>query len=969
MLSILFAFAALPLALANATPLPIDLPEGFAAEVAAAPPLVSHPIMATLGEPGQLFVGDAPGVNLNKAELLKQTPNRVLLLQDTNGDGVYDESTVFADKMTFPQGGVWLDGSLYVASPPGIWKLTDTDRDGVADEREMLVGYFDFTGNAADVHGPFLHPNGRLYWCHGRKGHDVKQRDGTPVHTGLASGIWSCRPDGSEVRWHALGSGDNPVEIDFTPEGEIIGTENIFFTNPRGDTIVHWLRGGVYPREDQLKAIAGLPRTLDVMPVVHNFGHVAVSGCAFYRSGAFHPDWRGHLFVAHFNTQRVTRMEVARDGASFKAVEREFFKLRNPDAHLTDVLEDRDGSLLVVDTGGWFRIGCPASLMAKPDITGAVYRVRKKGAPANVEPWGSAGVTRVWERARKGDAESVRELTALLGGKDASVARAAGNALASIPSPEAAPALVTALEHPDPGVQLAAAHALGALPHLDGNAVSALLRRLDGDGLDAAVEHQAMDALLRANQPAPLLEILRTGGKPALQRRALIVLDQLPSSALTAADVLPLLEADDPALARKAADLFARHRDWVPAAATHFTGWLANGGESPERLALMARASGPWLSEAPVREVLTALIESPEPARQRTALSLIAASTTVPPEPRWTAPLQAALGKLAPADVPLALEAIAKLADPQLHGLLRDFAADEKRPLTLRVKALAASLKAGGPIPADSFALLTRVLGDPAAGAARLEAARLIAKSKLNKDQLLQLAPAFGSLSPLEIRAMIKLLRQSRDAEVGKAFATALKDAASLGALPESEVRGAFSSYPPEVFAIVAPALQELAVADDARRRKLETLPALVLAKGRPAEGRQIFESGKAACSACHRVGEVGSLVGPNLSTIGQIRTERDLLESIFFPSASLARDFEAHTIETATGQSFIGVIRRNLPDTVVIADASGQEHTLSRAQIISMEALSTSLMPPALDQTLTEQELLDLVAFLRSRR
>jgi hypothetical protein len=216
----------------------------------------------------------------------------------------------------------------------------------------------------------------------------VKQKDGTLVHAGLASGIWSCKPDGSDVRWHALSCADNPTEIDFTPEGEIVGTVNLYYGSPRGDTIIHWLRGGVYSREDQLEAIAGLPRTLEVMPVVHNFGHVAVAGCAFYRSGALDPDWRGNLFVVHFNTQRVTRMELVPDGATYQVTQREFLKLREPDAHLTDVLEDRDGSLLVVDTGGWFRIGCPASVMAKPDIAGAIYRIRKSGAPARVEPWG-----------------------------------------------------------------------------------------------------------------------------------------------------------------------------------------------------------------------------------------------------------------------------------------------------------------------------------------------------------------------------------------------------------------------------------------------------------------------------------------------------------------------------------------------------------------------------------------------------
>mgnify|MGYP002146830501 CR=1 FL=1 len=120
------------------------------------------------------------------------------------------------------------NGSLYVGSPPGIWKLTDTDNDGVADLREMIVGGFDYTGNAADIHGPFLHPNGRLYWCHGRKGHKVAQKNGTLVDESLACGIWSCKPDGSDVAWHSLGCGDNPVEVDFTRDGDIIGVQQTF---------------------------------------------------------------------------------------------------------------------------------------------------------------------------------------------------------------------------------------------------------------------------------------------------------------------------------------------------------------------------------------------------------------------------------------------------------------------------------------------------------------------------------------------------------------------------------------------------------------------------------------------------------------------------------------------------------------------------------------------------------------------
>lgn len=945
----------------------MDLPDGFAGEIAAPPSLVKHPIMASLGAPGQLFVGDSSGANLNKAGLEKELPHRILLLTDTNADGIYDKASVFADKMTFPQGGVWLDGSFYVASPPGIWKLADTDGDGVADQRQMIVGGFEYTGNAADVHGPFLHPNGRLYWCHGRKGHEVKQKDGTLVHAGLASGIWSCRPDGSDVRWHSLSCADNPVEIDFTPEGEIVGTVNLFYSGPRGDTLIHWLRGGVYPREDQLHAIAGLPRTLDAMPVAHNFGHIGVSGCAFYRSGALNPDWRGNLFVVHFNTQRVTRMELTPSGATYRVTGREFLKLRDPDAHLTDVLEDRDGSLLVVDTGGWFRIGCPSSLVAKPDVAGAIYRIRRSGAPVKAEPW-EAATDKVWQLARTGDAASVKELTSLLSDQDASVARAAGNALAALARPETVPALVTALSHPNPGVQLAAAHALGEMPLVAPNTVHALLERLEGK-VDEAVEHQVMFALLRADDTAPLVEALRNPAKPDLQRRMLSVLDQSLKTPLTVADVLPLLHSRDAALASAAAAVAAKHRNWMTALTAGLSADLKQRNLSSNSLALLEIAVKRWFAEPCVRDLVSALAGSAIDSQQRAAWRILASAGGASPDPRCTASLKSALANTSSGDLPLLLDAMAAMPAAELDAALKEFASDEKRPLSLRLKALNASTRAGATLDADACGMLVKTLTEQISTSARLEAARILARAKLTREQLLALAPALSALGPVELRVVASVIRSAPDAEVGRAFAASLTKSVALASLQESEVRTLFGNLPPECFAVVAPALRELAAEDDSRRRKLETLPALISAKGRVAEGAKVFAAAKGACITCHRIGSVGNLVGPNLSTIGQIRTERDLLESILFPNETLARDYEVRAIDTTDGQSLMAIIRRTSSDAIVVVDGGGQEITLPRAKIASMQSLPVSLMPAGLDHALSEEELIDLIAYLRSCR
>src|SRR5207247_7829131 len=116
-----------------------------------------------------------------------------------------------------------------------------------------------------------------------------------------------------------------------------------------------------------------------------------------------------------------------------------------------------------------------------------------------------------------------------------------------------------------------------------------------------------------------------------------------------------------------------------------------------------------------------------------------------------------------------------------------------------------------------------------------------------------------GALGRLGLRQAGRAVRSAPDAEVGKAFATALTKNVALGSFQESEIRSLFGNLPSECFAIVAPALHELAAEDDARRRKLETMPSLVAAKGRATEGRKIFETGKGACTACHRIGNVGN--------------------------------------------------------------------------------------------------------------
>jgi len=364
------------------------LPEGFSSQLIAGPPLVTHPTMGCFDDIGRFFVCDGAGVNMSAAELEEHLPNRIQMLEDQDGDGVFDKSTVFADKMTFPMGAAWHDGALYVASPPNIWRLEDTTGDGVADKRDIIVDSFGYTGNAASIHGCFFSPDGRMYWCDGYHGHEFKDDDGNVTSKRKGSYIFSCWPDGSDVRIHCGGGMDNPVEVDFTEEGDVIGTVNILYNRPRADCLVHWQYGGAYPHREE--ALEELKVTGDVLGPIHNFGHVAVSGTTRYRSGVMDSNWDNNFFVTEFNLGKVVRVELERSGSTYSCTERQFLSCSNRDFRPTDIIEDADGSLVVIDTGGWFYRGCPTSQIAKPDVLGGIYRIRRDDVVAVADPRGNA---------------------------------------------------------------------------------------------------------------------------------------------------------------------------------------------------------------------------------------------------------------------------------------------------------------------------------------------------------------------------------------------------------------------------------------------------------------------------------------------------------------------------------------------------------------------------------------------------
>src|SRR5687768_13871059 len=85
------------------------LPDGFEIQLIAGPPLIDRPITACFDEEGRLYGADSSGLNDKGPEQLEKKTHRIVRLVDNNADGIFDERTVFADKMMFPEGTMWLD--------------------------------------------------------------------------------------------------------------------------------------------------------------------------------------------------------------------------------------------------------------------------------------------------------------------------------------------------------------------------------------------------------------------------------------------------------------------------------------------------------------------------------------------------------------------------------------------------------------------------------------------------------------------------------------------------------------------------------------------------------------------------------------------------------------------------------------------------------------------------------------------
>ncbi|MGB0580483.1 MAG: PVC-type heme-binding CxxCH protein [Limisphaerales bacterium] len=990
----------------------MKVPEGFEIVPAAIPPLVKHPMLACLDDRGRMFISESAGINAKAPELLEKRPHQILMLTDTDNDGVYDESSVFAEDLVLPNGAQWHDGALYVCSPPYVWKFEDTDDDGKADKQTPINGKFGFNGMSSAFHGPVLGPDGRMYWCGGQHGWTLGDTsDGFDLKgpfTSRAPGVFSSWPDGTETEDRAHGGMANPVEVTFTPEGEVLGTVAVYDNvNGRHDALLHWLWGARYNLSSSRAGNTYLPQTsYPLLPPVSRRGWVAPPGLTRYRSGAFGDQFRDNIFLCEFNTHRVYRLNLERNGAGFTSRDEIFLESTNPNTHFTDVFEDSNGSLLVVDTGGWFLYGCPTSSIEKPEIRGAIYRIRRKGMDVLADhrgtrlDWSNPATVAsrlgdqrftvrdraIVELAKLGN-RALKSLTEKLHTKDVRTRRNAVWALTRIRTPEARKAVHFALNDEDFSVRLTAtrsiathrdssanwwlkkhviedepairrecATALGRIG--DRSAVRTLLKALETVGVDRFLFHAITYALIEIGDEEQTRRGLASS-HPTVQRGAMIALDQARERTLKADDIKPLLASPNAELRKLAIDTATRHK-WIgPIRA--FLQESLNVADIPDSLLDTFLA---FNTDQQLRQRITSKLDSPgTPGGVRTFLLKLFARIErkrLPDE--WKRAAVASLQGNDSAVISAAIAAIRKHdlreGDQQLMGL----SGDHGLPAAVRLAAAGTVAVHQRELDELLFFQLRQHQIEAKTVAERYELAKIFERSRLTPRQQQFLIPELAKAGPLELEALSGAFLPGNETKLGKPLFAAIEKSPGLASLSTERVAKLKVRYPNAKAANRI--LEARAKAKTEQTKRLNNLE-LTTRNGKADRGAKMFEL--AACNICHKVNGKGGIVGPELTNIGGIRTRRDLLEAIAFPNATFAREYEPYRITLKNGDELNGRILEEASDHVRFIDATNNPQTIQRRGIDSIKPSSVSLMPAGLDQALSREQLGDLIAYLRS--
>jgi len=942
---------------------------GFRIELVAAEPLVCDPIDMCFDENGRMYVPEMiPYAENNSAEF--GSPNgRVSLLQDTDGDGKLDKSTVFADKLVWPTALTCFDGGLFIVAAPDILYCKDTDGDGRADVREVII-----TGFA--LSNPNALPNS-LRWGLDNRMHGMTSTAGGKLRAvkwerADASGKsqplqargrdFSLHPRTGELRLESGGSqygmsfdewgrkfecsNSAPIEMVMYDDRYIARNPYLAAPNP---LVNIWTYGNAVYRTSPVEPWRILRTELRIggkfSGPIEGGGTAAgyftgICGTTIYTGSAWPQQCRGQALTCEGSGNLVHRMRLEPDGVGFKAYRTEEKKefLTSDEIWFRPIqfAHAPDGALYLADMyrETYEHPGAvPPSAKKHIDLTtgndrGRIYRIVPEGFK---QP----------KPVRLGSMSS-SELVRLLEHPNSWHRRTASRLLYERQDRQAIPPLVKlAAESPSP---LGRMHAMYALDGQGALTADVVLPRLDDEHPRVREHAIRLAEKVLGDSPVVRAKLYAMAGDDDARVRyqSAFTLGEIPGTQATAA--LAAIAARD-----------AGDR-WVRLAVLSSS--LGRAGELFAQLA----ADQKWRSGPSGIALLEQLAEQTGVQNQGDQVAEVLRVLDALPDGEKNLARAAVRGLsrgLKKANSPL----LKRLASDKAGELLLEMvdkaktqATDVKAPVAQRTEAVRSLALASFEEVGNTLARLLESRQPQ-----EVQTAALRALGRFRDEQVAGfVVDAWGGFSP-KVRGEAAEALFARPERLPVLFAAIENKSINPSQLDPARVQ--FLLKHPDK-RIREPASRLLGSAKLARRTEAMAAYRDVLdMKGHLARGKAVF---KKECSTCHKLEGVGYDLGLPLATV-QSRGREGILSQILDPNREINPAYLNYTLLTDDGLTVTGMITAETATSITLTRAEGESDTVLRTNIDELQSTGLSIMPEGLEKQVNKQDMADLIEYLMS--
>lgn len=350
-----------------------QLPPGFDIELVASEPDIAKPMNMAFDHQGRLWVTDTLEYPF-PVPLDQEGRDSIKVLNDTNGDGQYDEVTTFASGLNIPIGLYPYKNGVFAWSIPNIWWIEDTDGDGKADKKERRYGPLGWERDTHGMNSSFTRGfDGWMYATHGFNNNTtIRGSDGSEIVMNSGN-TYRVRLDGSRVEQHTFGQ-VNPFGMCLDPLG------NFYTADCHSAPVYQLLRGAYYPSFGKPHDGLGFAPAL----MTHAHGSTAICGIVFYDDDQWPMEYRENVFIGNVMTSRLNRDILLAKGSSRQAVEMpDLVKTSDPWFRPVNLQLGPDGSLYIADFYnkiiGHYEV--PLKHPGRDRERGRIWKLTYKGAP------------------------------------------------------------------------------------------------------------------------------------------------------------------------------------------------------------------------------------------------------------------------------------------------------------------------------------------------------------------------------------------------------------------------------------------------------------------------------------------------------------------------------------------------------------------------------------------------------------